>query len=75
MSVVWSTTLSAYVQGTAPQYSLSDVDDDCKEFIKSIGILDIITRVWQFELRGEGNSVKEFGVSSEVLLVFEPLEV
>jgi len=56
-------------------YVLADMHHNGKQLIQPIRVLCVIRRIWQSQLEGEGNTVKELGIPSEGFLVFEAFQV
>lgn len=56
-------------------YSLSNVDYHGKELVQPVRVFDVVTGIGKLELSREWDSVEELGVTSEILLVFESLQV
>jgi hypothetical protein len=47
----------------------------CEKLVKPIRVLDVVTRVGEFELSREWNPVKQLGIPPKILLILEPLQV
>lgn len=59
---------ATYTWSTIP----ADMYNNSKQFVQSIRVLRIIDGVKEAQLKGEGDTVGEFDVFFQVLLILEP---